>query len=169
VIFEDNTAAIKWSSGSSRRAKYIDIKVCFVHEIVSKKQAILQYVPTSDQLADILTNNLRQTSLVSFAISWASREEVCWHEMCCLAIVAGLACWRKMFARRLLLALAQDVCQAIAMQKTDIILLIFTTREISPLELLRERSLSELLRERSLSELLRERSSSELLRERPPN
>jgi Integrase zinc binding domain len=33
-------------------------------------------------------------------------------------------------------------------QKTDIILVILTTREISPLELLRERSLSELLRER---------------------
>jgi hypothetical protein len=55
--------------------------------------------------------------------------------MCCLAIVAGLACWHKMCARRLLLALAEDVCQAIAMQKTDIILVILTTREISPLEL----------------------------------
>jgi hypothetical protein len=40
-----------------------------------------------------------------------------------------------MSARRLLLALAEDVCQAIAMQNTDIILVIFTTREISPLEL----------------------------------
>jgi hypothetical protein len=29
VIFEDNTAAIKWSSSSSRRAKHIDLKVCF--------------------------------------------------------------------------------------------------------------------------------------------
>jgi hypothetical protein len=57
--------------------------------------------------------------------------------MCCLAIVGGLACWRKMYARRLLLrwhkmcarrlllALAEDVCQAIAMQKTDIILVVF--------------------------------------------
>jgi hypothetical protein len=75
-----------------------------------------------------------------------------------LAIVAGLACWHKMCTRRLLLVLAQDVCQAIAMKKTDIILvefkadiilvifkadiflMIFTTREISPLELLRVRS-----------------------------
>jgi hypothetical protein len=60
-----------------------------------------------------------------------------------------------MCARRLLLALAEDVCQAIAMQKTDIILVILTTREISPLELLRERSLSELLREQSLNLLAR--------------
>jgi hypothetical protein len=58
VIFEDNTAAIKWSSGSSRRAKHIDLKVCFVHEIVSRKQAIMQYIPTSDQLANILKKPL---------------------------------------------------------------------------------------------------------------
>jgi hypothetical protein len=32
--------------------------------------------------------------------------------------------WHKMCARQLLLALAQDVCQAIAMQKTDIILVV---------------------------------------------
>jgi hypothetical protein len=35
VIFDDNTAAVKWSSGSSPRAKHIDLKVCFVHEVVS--------------------------------------------------------------------------------------------------------------------------------------
>jgi Reverse transcriptase (RNA-dependent DNA polymerase) len=37
VTFEDNTAAIKWCSGSSRRAKHINLKVCFVHEVVSMK------------------------------------------------------------------------------------------------------------------------------------
>jgi hypothetical protein len=94
VIFEDNTAAIKWSSGSSRRAKHIDFKVCFVNEIVSRKKAIPKSVPTSDQLADILTkplgSRLGQKSLVSYAISWASREVVCWHNMCCHAIVTQL-------------------------------------------------------------------------------
>jgi hypothetical protein len=55
VIFEDNTAAIKWSSGSSRRAKHIDLKVCFVQEVVSMKQAILKYLPTAEQVANILT------------------------------------------------------------------------------------------------------------------
>jgi hypothetical protein len=49
-----------------------------------------------------------------------------------------------MCAGRLLLALAEDVCQAVAMQKTDINLVVFkadiisatiTTREILPLEL----------------------------------
>jgi hypothetical protein len=65
VIYEDNIAAIKWSSGSSRRAKHFDHKGCFVHEIVSRTQAILQYVPTSDQLADILTMPL-ETNIFSF-------------------------------------------------------------------------------------------------------
>jgi Reverse transcriptase (RNA-dependent DNA polymerase) len=81
VIFEDNTAAIKWSSGSSRRAKHIDIKVCFVHEVMSMKQAILKYLSTAEQVADILTKLLRQTSSAFCATSLASREEVCWHKM----------------------------------------------------------------------------------------
>jgi hypothetical protein len=58
VIFKDNTAAIKWSSGSSRRAKHIDLKVCFVHEVVSMRQDILNYLPMAEQVADILTNPL---------------------------------------------------------------------------------------------------------------
>jgi hypothetical protein len=61
VIFEDNTAAIKWSSGSSRRAKHIYLKFCFVHEVVSMKQAILKYLPTAEQVAGILTKPLEAT------------------------------------------------------------------------------------------------------------
>jgi hypothetical protein len=65
VIFEDNTAAIKWSSGSSRRAKHLDLKVCFVHEVVSMKQDILKYLPTAEQVADILTKPL-EANIFSF-------------------------------------------------------------------------------------------------------
>jgi hypothetical protein len=65
VIFEDNTASIKWSSGSSRCAKHIDLKECFVHEVVSMKQAILKYLPTAEQVADFLTKPL-ETSIFSF-------------------------------------------------------------------------------------------------------
>jgi hypothetical protein len=64
VIFEDNTAAIEWSSGSSRRAKHIYLKVCFVHEVVSMKQVILKYLPTAEQVADILTKPL-ETNIFS--------------------------------------------------------------------------------------------------------
>jgi hypothetical protein len=63
VIFEENTAAIKRSSGSSRRAKHIDLKVCFVHEIVSMKQAILKTF--RQQVADILTKPL-EANILSF-------------------------------------------------------------------------------------------------------
>jgi hypothetical protein len=56
LIFEDNTVAINWSSGSSRRAKHIDLKVCFVHEVVPMKQAILKYLKAAGQVADFLKN-----------------------------------------------------------------------------------------------------------------
>jgi hypothetical protein len=65
VIFEDNTAAIKWSSGSSRRAKHIYLKVCFVHEVVSIKEAILKYSPTAEQVSDILSKPL-EANIFSF-------------------------------------------------------------------------------------------------------
>jgi hypothetical protein len=65
VIFEDDTAAIKWSSGRSRRAKHIDLEACFVHEVVSMKQAILKFLPRAAQVADILTRPL-EANIVSF-------------------------------------------------------------------------------------------------------
>jgi hypothetical protein len=57
-IYEDNAAAIRWSTGDSRRAKHLDLKVCFVHDIVAKKQVVLKYVPTTNQLADLFTKAL---------------------------------------------------------------------------------------------------------------
>jgi hypothetical protein len=65
VIFEYNTAALKWSSGSTRCAKHIHLKVCFVHEVVSMKQSIFKYLPTAEQVADILTKPL-EANIFSF-------------------------------------------------------------------------------------------------------
>jgi hypothetical protein len=65
VIFKDNTAAIKWSSGSSRRAKHIDFIVCFVREVVSMKEAILKNLSTAEQVADIPTKPL-EANIFSF-------------------------------------------------------------------------------------------------------
>jgi hypothetical protein len=67
VIFEDNTAAIKWSSGGSRRAKHIDLNVYFVHEVLSMKHAILKNLPTAEQVADILTKPLEANIFSFFA------------------------------------------------------------------------------------------------------
>jgi hypothetical protein len=58
VIFEDNTATTKWSSGGSRRTNHIDPKVCFVHKVVSMRRAILKFLPTAEKVTDILTNPL---------------------------------------------------------------------------------------------------------------
>jgi Reverse transcriptase (RNA-dependent DNA polymerase) len=57
-IYEDNADAIKWSTSDSRRAKHLDLKVCFVHVLVAKKQVVLKYVPTKNQLADLFTKSL---------------------------------------------------------------------------------------------------------------
>jgi hypothetical protein len=81
VIFEDNTAAIKWSSGSSRRAKNIDVKVCLLHIVLSMKQAILKYLPTAKQVAAILTEPLEANIFSFCATSLASNEEVYWHKL----------------------------------------------------------------------------------------
>jgi hypothetical protein len=63
-IYEDNVAAIKWSTGDSRRAKHLDLKVCFVHVLVAKKQVVLKYVPTTNQLADLSTKALDRIILI---------------------------------------------------------------------------------------------------------
>jgi hypothetical protein len=57
-IYEDNAAAIKWSTGDSRRAKHLDLKVCFVHDLVAKKLVALKYVQTRNQLVDLFTKSL---------------------------------------------------------------------------------------------------------------
>jgi hypothetical protein len=91
VIFEDNTAAIKWSSGSSRRAKHITLKVCFEHEVVSMKQAILKYLPMAEQVADILTKPL-EANIFSFARqAWLLTRScvgISWHKMLALDLLA---------------------------------------------------------------------------------
>jgi hypothetical protein len=79
VIFEDNTAAIKWSSGVSRRAKNIDLKVFFVHKVVSMKHAIFKCLPTAEQVADNPTK-LLEANIFSFL-----RDKLSFSRGCVLA------------------------------------------------------------------------------------
>jgi hypothetical protein len=85
VIFGDNTAAIKWSSGNSRRAKHIVLRVCFVHEVVSMKPAIFKYLPTAEQVADILTKSPEANIFSFFARqAWLLARRcvgISWHKM----------------------------------------------------------------------------------------
>ena len=60
VIYEDNQAAIAMTKNPQfhGRAKHINIKHHFVREQVAKGNVQLQYCPTSEMTADILTKGL---------------------------------------------------------------------------------------------------------------
>ena len=57
-VYEDNTACIEWGNhviGGRKRAKHIDIRKHFAHEVVQNGQMRLVHAATTSQLADILT------------------------------------------------------------------------------------------------------------------
>ena len=60
-VYEVNTACIEWGNnviGGRERAKHIDIRKHFAHEVIQNGQMRLVKVPTSAQMADILTKGL---------------------------------------------------------------------------------------------------------------
>jgi hypothetical protein len=60
---EDNTACIEWGNnviGGCERAKHIDIRKHFAHEAIKNGHLILKKVPTTLQLADIMTKGVKQ-------------------------------------------------------------------------------------------------------------
>jgi hypothetical protein len=60
-VYEDNSACIEWGNnviGRRERAKHIDIRKHFAHEVIQNGKMRLIKVPASAQLADILTKGL---------------------------------------------------------------------------------------------------------------
>ncbi|CAN1787409.1 Copia protein [Linum perenne] len=59
-LFCDNTSAINMTKNPilHSRTKNIDIRHHFICELIQKGDIVLNYVPTEDQLADILTKPL---------------------------------------------------------------------------------------------------------------
>ncbi len=60
-VYEDSTACIEWGSnviGGRERAKHIDIRKHFAHEVIQNDHMKLVRVSTMSQLADILTKPL---------------------------------------------------------------------------------------------------------------
>jgi hypothetical protein len=60
-VFEDNTACIEWGNnviGGRERAKHIDIRKHFAHEVIQNGNMRLVRVATAFQLADIFTKGL---------------------------------------------------------------------------------------------------------------
>jgi hypothetical protein len=60
VIFEDNQGCIALSANPvfHRRTKHIDIRYHFIRERIASGEIELRYIPTEQQLADILTKAL---------------------------------------------------------------------------------------------------------------
>ena len=63
IIKEDNQGAIALSKNSKYhpRTKHIDIKYHFIRDKIVKKELILDYCPTEEMLADLLTKPLGKT------------------------------------------------------------------------------------------------------------
>ena len=60
-VYEDNTACIEWGNhviGGRERAKHINIREHFAHEVIQRQEMRLIKVDTSLQLADIFTKPL---------------------------------------------------------------------------------------------------------------
>ncbi len=74
-VYEDNLACIEWGNnviGGRERAKHIDIRKHFAHEVIQNGEMLLIKVPTLAQLADILTKglHLQQSTLCVWNGSW---------------------------------------------------------------------------------------------------
>ena len=60
TVFEDNNGAIGISREyyTSRRAKHIDVRYHWCRQAISTGSVSLEYIASSDQLADLFTKNL---------------------------------------------------------------------------------------------------------------
>jgi hypothetical protein len=56
----DNQGAIFWAQNPAQehRSKHIDIRYHYVRELVESKKVVLEYIPTNEQNADLMTKNL---------------------------------------------------------------------------------------------------------------
>jgi hypothetical protein len=63
TIFEDNQSTIKLSNNPlhSNRSKHIDVRYHKVQELVANKTINIQYKPTTEMVADIMTKSLQTT------------------------------------------------------------------------------------------------------------
>jgi hypothetical protein len=62
VLYEDNqsTMAMADGGGQHQRSKHINVKYHFVREQIQLKSMILEYCPTEEMVADLLTKNLKR-------------------------------------------------------------------------------------------------------------
>lgn len=63
VIFEDNQSCIKVAEEprEHKRMKHIDVKYNFIRDAITNKEVDVKYIPSNDQIADIMTKSLGKT------------------------------------------------------------------------------------------------------------
>ena len=68
LIYEDNQGAIQLSRNPNfhNRTKHIDVCYHFVHERVTSNEIIVDYCPTQDMVADIMTKGLSKVTFEKF-------------------------------------------------------------------------------------------------------
>ena len=69
VLYEDNQSAIKLAANMQfqRRSRHIRVRYHFIRECVAAGIVKLEWIPTTNQLADVLTKNVATTTLSAFA------------------------------------------------------------------------------------------------------
>ncbi|KAK9693285.1 hypothetical protein QE152_g34302 [Popillia japonica] len=59
ILYENNQSCIKLTQKTEhKRLKHIDVKYNYIKDLVTNSLVKLEYVPSNDQIADILTKNL---------------------------------------------------------------------------------------------------------------
>ena len=61
IIFEDNNACVSWSKTEGldhNRTKHIDIRYHMIRDNVKKQRVHIEYLPTQEMVADIMTKPL---------------------------------------------------------------------------------------------------------------
>ena len=68
LIYEDNqgTIALSYNPVCRQRSKHIDIRYHFIREVLSNGSITLEYCPTSDMVADVLTKSSTKFQLYKF-------------------------------------------------------------------------------------------------------
>lgn len=67
VMYMDNIGAIQMAKSfeNSKRAKHIDIKIHFIKDLTDKKEFVIDYVSSDENLADMFTKTLSQEKFAS--------------------------------------------------------------------------------------------------------
>ena len=59
-VYVDNTPAIDWMLGSTptKRSKHMEVRLYRSRHLVADGEVVMEYMPTADNIADILTKSL---------------------------------------------------------------------------------------------------------------